>query len=177
MIQSDSKDRFMDLVTQHQGRLFGYIYAMVPNVNDTQDLHQQTLMVLWRKFSQYEEGTSFLAWATRIAQIEVLRFCKSQPAGRVFLSDEVLSQVVESQSRHAVHPATESRQALLEGCVEKLEAVDRELLDASYRRNCRVKEIAAYLGRSSQSICNTLRRIRRELLKCVDRATSEEFQR
>jgi RNA polymerase sigma-70 factor, ECF subfamily len=174
MTHPDPKDRFMDLVTQHQGRLFGYIYALVQNVNDTQDLHQQTLMILWRKFSQYQEGTSFLAWATRIAQIEVMRFRNSQPAGRVFLSDEVLSQVAESQSRHTVGPATESRQALLDKCIEKLGTVDRELLDASYRRDCRIKEIAAQLGRSSQSICNSLRRIRRELLKCLDRALFEE---
>ena len=81
MNEADTQERFMDLVTQHQGRLFGYIYAMVQNVSDTQDLHQQTLMVLWRKFSQYTEDTSFLAWATRIAQIEVLRFRNAQPAG------------------------------------------------------------------------------------------------
>lgn len=177
MTHVDPKERFMDLVTRHQRRLFGYIYALVQNVNDTQDLHQQTLMVLWRKFSQYEEGTSFLAWATRIAQIEVLRYRKSQPASRVFLSDEVLSEVVESQLRQTVDPATELRQALLEGCVEKLNDVDRDLLDASYHRDCRIKDIAAQVGRSPQSICNSLRRIRRELLKCVDRAISQEGHR
>jgi RNA polymerase sigma-70 factor (ECF subfamily) len=167
----------MELVTQHQGRLFGYIYAMVQNVNDTQDLHQQTLLVLWHKFPQYEEGSSFLAWATRIAQIEVLRFRKSQPAGRVFLSDEVLSQVADSQVRNAEDSQTESRQAMLEQCVEKLEHGDRDLLDQSYRRDCLIKDIAAKLGRSPQSICNTLRRIRRELLQCVDRSTHEEAHR
>jgi RNA polymerase sigma-70 factor, ECF subfamily len=174
MTHRNPEDRFMDLVTRHQGRLFGYIYALVPNVNDTQDLHQQTLMILWRKFSQYQEGTNFLAWAMRIAQIEVMRFRRSQPAGRVLLSDEVLSQVVESQSRRTAEPAAELRQALLERCIDKLGIVDRELLDESYRRDCRIKDIAAQLGRSSQSICNSLRRIRRELLKCVDRAAVEE---
>jgi RNA polymerase sigma-70 factor, ECF subfamily len=177
VIRADLEERFMDLVTRHQRRLFGYIYALVQNVNDTQDLHQQTLMILWRKFSQYEEGSNFLAWATKIAQIEVLRFRKSQPASRVFLSDEVLSKVVESQLRQTTDPATESRQALLERCVERLGAIDRELLDASYRQDCRIKDIAAQVGRSSQSICNSLRRIRRELLKCIDRAAGEGFSR
>ena len=177
MRRADPKERFMELVTRHQRRLFGYIYALVQNVNDTQDLHQQTLMVLWRKFPQYEEGTNFLAWATKVAQIEVLRFRKSQPASRVFLSDEVLAEVVESQWRRAADPASESRQVLLDRCVEKLAAIDRELLDASYRRDCRIKEIAAQVGRSSQSICNSLRRIRRELLQCIDRAAGEELDR
>ena len=92
----------------------------------------------------------------------------------MFLSHEVLSEVVESQWRRAADPASESRQALLDRCVEKLGAVDRELLDASYRRDCRIKEIAAQVGRSSQSICNSLRHIRRELLQCIDRAAGEE---
>jgi RNA polymerase sigma-70 factor, ECF subfamily len=177
VVHIDPEQRFMDLVVQHQRRLFGYIYALLQNVNDTQDLHQQTLMILWRKFSEYEEGTNFLAWATKIAQIEVLRFRKSQAASRVFLSDEVLSNVAESQLRHTSDPLTESRQSLLEQCVEKLAAGDRELLKATYRRDCRIKDIAAQGGRSAQSICNSLRRIRRALLKCIDRATGEEFSR
>lgn len=174
MSHTSREDLFMELVTQHQGRLFGYIYALVQNVDDTQDLHQQTLLVLWRKFSQYQPGTSFLAWAIKIAQIEVWNFRKSKPSGRVFLSDEVLSHVAESQMRHAADPADELRRRLLEGCVEKLPDADRRLLDASYQSDCRIKDIAAKFGRSSQSICNSLRRIRRDLLDCTDRAASEE---
>jgi RNA polymerase sigma-70 factor, ECF subfamily len=170
----DREELFMELVTRHQSRLFGYLYALVPNFADTQDLHQQCLMVLWQKFAQYQRGTNFLAWAMRIAQIEVLNFRKSRPAGHVFVSEEALTQVAESQVRQAVDSAAELRQRLLEKCIDKLGAIDRELLDVSYRQDCRVKDIAAQLGRSSQSICNSLRRIRRELLRCVDRASSEE---
>ena len=174
MAQTSREDLFMELVTQHQGRLFGYIYALVQNVDDTQDLHQQTLLVLWRKFSQYRPGTSFLSWAIKIAQIEVWNYRKSKPSGRVFLSDEVLSHVAESQMHNAADPAEELRRQLLDDCVEKLPDTDRQLLDASYQSDCRIKDIAAKFGRSSQRICNSLRRIRRELLDCTDHAISEE---
>ena len=70
---------FTDLVTEHQARLYGYIFAMVQNSADTEDLVQRTLITLWRRFDQFELGTDFCAWSLTTARYEVLNF---QRAGR-----------------------------------------------------------------------------------------------
>ena len=67
-------DQFMDLLMAHQGQVFGYIYAAVRNLDDAEELYQQTSLVLWRKFSGYQPGSDFARWACKAAKYEILHF-------------------------------------------------------------------------------------------------------
>ncbi len=170
------EEQFMELVAKHQQQVFGYIYALVQNFQDAQDVYQQTLMVLWRKFGQYRPGTNFLAWATKTAQLECYAFRRSTFPRSVSLSLEAMRKVADSQTRQARVAAAESDhlQALLQKCIEKLSAPDQDLLKQCYQIHCRIKDVAAALGRSPQSVCNSLGRIRRDLHKCIEISEREE---
>ena len=74
---------FVELLTQHQRKLYGYIYTLVPNATDSDDLLQETNLVLWKKRSEYKLGTNFMAWACRIAFFNVQNFLKSKGRSRV----------------------------------------------------------------------------------------------
>ena len=63
----------MSLVPQGQGRLYQYIRTLPPRDQVVDDVIQETLLVLWRKFDAFEEGTNFDAWAAKIAYYEVLK--------------------------------------------------------------------------------------------------------
>jgi RNA polymerase sigma-70 factor, ECF subfamily len=58
--------------------------------------------------------------------------------------------------------------------MKKLRPRDQELLSACYDRSARIPEVARGWGRSSQSIHNSLRRIRRTLFECVSRSLAQE---
>ena len=62
----------------------------------------------------------------------------------------------------------------LRECVDKLPDADRELLDLCYQDRNKVKDIATRLGRSSQSVCNSLSRIRATLFNCIQRVLARE---
>ena len=68
----------------------------------------------------------------------------------------------------------EHRRAALATCLKKLRQGDQELVDACYERSARIPEIADKWGRSTQSIHNSLRRIRRTLFDCVSRSLAQE---
>ena len=55
----------------------GYIYALVHNMNDAEDIYQQTSVILWRKFEEYEAESDFFRWASIIARYEVLNFFRT----------------------------------------------------------------------------------------------------
>src|SRR5581483_6701705 len=42
---------FAGHLRQHQARLYGYIHSLVGDLNDADDLFQQTTLVLWKNFS------------------------------------------------------------------------------------------------------------------------------
>src|SRR5690242_1077981 len=47
---------FLDLLQRHRSQLFSYILSLVNNLSDSEDLFQQTSLVLWQNFSKFEPG-------------------------------------------------------------------------------------------------------------------------
>jgi RNA polymerase sigma-70 factor, ECF subfamily len=92
-IEGDRSAVFVELLTQHQRKLFSYIYTLVPNVTDTDDLLQETNLVLWNKRLDFKLGTNFSAWACRIAYFNVQNFLRSKVHKHAFFSEELLSEI------------------------------------------------------------------------------------
>jgi RNA polymerase sigma-70 factor, ECF subfamily len=173
MNEQERHNLFSELMARHQSELYGYIYAVVRNWEDTDDLFQSVCLVLWSKFESFRPGSSFFAWARQTAKIKVSNFLKLKRLP-TYVSEEVLDAlteiVTEAQSDEA-----ESYLAALQRCRAKLTAADEELLGLRYVEDLGSREIAARVRRPQQSVCQSLKRIRRWLLKCIrtERAQQE----
>lgn len=155
-----------------QEQLFGYIHSLVRNFNDADDLFQQTAVILWRKFGDYDRTRGFLSWACGIARFEVSNFLRTRSRSKLYFSDELNLLLIQAQERVA-HDELEARRAALGKCVQKLRQRDRELLDECYADEGCVADVAQREGRSSQSVHNSLRRIRRALHECIGRTIAQ----
>src|SRR5262249_45038971 len=67
---------FVRLLLQHQNGLLRYVLPLVGNLDDAEDVVQQT--ALWQKFDQYDPSRPFLPWAKRFAHHEVLMYHRKQ---------------------------------------------------------------------------------------------------
>jgi RNA polymerase sigma-70 factor, ECF subfamily len=54
---------FLKLVLQHQHEIYAYILMLVPHIHDADDLFQDGMTIMWKKFDQFQPGTKFAAWA------------------------------------------------------------------------------------------------------------------
>ena len=158
-----------------QDRLFSFIHSLVRNFSDTEDLFQQVSLVLWRKFDEFDPGRSFLGWACGVARFEASNFLRTRGRSRLYFTDELNLLLAEAQEDGLpTDPDDESRRRALGECVTRLRQPDRELVDLCYSEDASgVSDVAGRLGRSSQSVHNSLRRIRRALYECVRRALSQ----
>jgi RNA polymerase sigma-70 factor (ECF subfamily) len=163
---------FVELLTQHQRKLYGYIYTLVHNSTDSDDLLQQTNLVLWKKHLEYELGTNFMAWACRIAFFNVQNFLKSKGRSRVCFNDNLLSKLADLQiDRTEVHTI---HSQVLAYCLGKLSLTSQQLLKLCYDGNHSIQEVAQQLGRPVGSMYTTLSRIRLKLWECIQHALTEE---
>ena len=105
---SDRNEVFVELLTLHQRRLYGFIYTLVPNTADAEDLLQQTSLVLWQKFNEFDLNSSFPAWACRIAHFLVLNHLREKRRSRVVLSDELIARLAETRHNREEAPLFES---------------------------------------------------------------------
>ncbi|MCA9259755.1 MAG: RNA polymerase subunit sigma, partial [Planctomycetales bacterium] len=90
---SQSSDAFAELMTQHQASLYAYLLSLTANSDIANDVLQETNVVLWREWRQYEPGTRFGAWARRIAHFQFMTFRQKQLRDRVFFDDDVVASL------------------------------------------------------------------------------------
>jgi RNA polymerase sigma-70 factor, ECF subfamily len=159
-------DRFMTELMRHQRRLYQHIHALLPRQHDAEDAMQDVLVVLWKKFDQFDAGTSFYAWASRVAYLEVQNYRRRNSRLVTILDEEVFEQIAVEVERQA--DFLEVRRDAMQRCAQRLSATDRELLNLRYVPGASVKEIALRLGRPANSVCKSLGRIRQALWECIN---------
>lgn len=162
---------FIQLLNAHQNRLYGYLYSLVLNFDDAEDLYQEVATLLWQKFDLYEPNTDFGRWAIRVAHFKVKNFMRRR--GRMMYSDEVLDQVMETQAA-VESPVAVARTEALARCMEGLSESDRELVQTCYGGDFKIREVARRDGRSPDAIYSALYRIRKALLKCIEHKVRRE---
>lgn len=167
-----SSDQFVQLLAQSQLRLQLYIMAVVGNAADAEDVRQETNGVMWRKRDEFVPGTNFLAWAYRIAQLEVLKHRQRQRRDLPGLSPEVIALLGEDSVREA--DLLERRRDALGGCLRRLTRKDLVLVQSYYCGEETLAAIAARLGRSANSVRHSIGRIRRQLRNCIERTLAQE---
>src|ERR1700722_13773320 len=91
------KAEFADYLRQDQSQLFGYIHSLVRDLNDADDVFQQTAVVLWNKFAEFDRQRSFVAWAWGVARFEVANFLRSRNRQRLYFTDALNLLLIEAQ--------------------------------------------------------------------------------
>jgi RNA polymerase sigma-70 factor, ECF subfamily len=170
-VESERRAQFARDLERHHMKLFGYIHSLVRDLDDTDDLFQQASLILWRKYDEFDPSRSFFAWACGVARLEVSNFLRSRSRSRVYFSDELNLLLLEAQEELTQNELEDRRDAL-SGCVEKLRQRDRKLIEECYSGDASVADVATRRRRSSHSVYNSLRRIRRALYECIHRSLS-----
>ena len=166
MNEQDRHHLFSELIARYHSQLYAYIFAVVRDREDAEDLFQSVCLVLWRKFGSFQPDSSFFSWARQTAKLVVSGFLRRKRNLPTSASEELLDALAETISQ-ARGDGAELYLAALRRCKGKLSAADEELLDLRYAESLGSYEIAARLRRPQQSVCQSLKRIRRWLLECV----------
>jgi RNA polymerase sigma-70 factor (ECF subfamily) len=172
MNEQERHSLFAELITRHQGELYGYIYSVVRNWEDTDDLYQSVCLVLWHKFESFRPGSSFFAWARQTAKNKVGDFVR-QKRSSAHASSEMIDILAEDDSEPDRVDA-EAYLTALQKCREKLTPEDAELLELRYVEELSTVEIADRRQRLRQSVGRSLIRVRRWLLECIQRELASQ---
>jgi len=163
--ETDRQKQLMLLMTQHQRRIFSYIYTLVPDRHDAQDLLQETSLTVVEKFREFEPGTDFAAWACQIAYWRIRAARQKFARSKVVFDQDVVDAV--AQTAATMGAELDARHEALEQCLKKLHPRDREMVLTRYEPGANVEEAAQRSGRSLVAAYKALARIRKLLFDCV----------
>src|SRR5262249_41284771 len=132
---------------------------------------QETNLVLWREFHQFQPGTNFAAWACKVAFHQVLAWRKKRQRDRLEFSPAFLEAVAEEAASRI--DILEERSQLLAGCIAKLPEAQRDLLRLRYNEGLAIEIIAGKVDRSVEAVYRALSRIRVALHDCVTQTLAQ----
>jgi RNA polymerase sigma-70 factor (ECF subfamily) len=160
-------EEFVQLMTEHQGRLYAYVLSLLGDPDQANDVLQEANLVLWRNAAEFQMGSNFRAWAFRIAHFQVMAHRQRQLRDRLVFDDEMLA--VLDPAAKAVDEAYEERQEWLTACLQKLPEAQRDLLRQRYADGLSLQALADSVRRTANAVAQTLFRVRRTLIDRVTR--------
>ena len=167
-----SHDDFLRFYAESEASLRTFVHTILPVREDASEVLQETILVLWRRFAEYDRSRDFKSWAFGIARVKAMSLLRDRRRDRHVFDDELVGRLADEavllDQRHASH-----REAL-ERCLEKLPEGQREFVLAAYAKGARIDKIAARRGQTPMSLYKLLHRIRQALLECVTRTVSKE---
>jgi RNA polymerase sigma factor (sigma-70 family) len=139
------------------------------------DCLQEVAVVLWKKHEASWTAEDFRRYAFRCADIEARSYRrKCHRLGRriVYLAPDVVQALGnETQEQIAADPVPSRRRLdALQLCLDGLDPVQRELLDARYEKNGvgkSIADIAEERGCKMEALYKRLERIRTSLQSCI----------
>jgi RNA polymerase sigma-70 factor (ECF subfamily) len=164
--------QFIEEITRIQRLLYGFIYSMVRDSAATDDVLQETNLVLWKKSGDFRPGTNFAGWAFQIAHWQVLAHRKRQQRSREHFDDDLLTQLADDALSRL--DRIERRHLALRECLKRLRPEQQTLVSRRYEPGGSVNQIAQQSGRSPKAVSEALRRIRSILMNCIEQTLSLE---
>ncbi|MCH7750684.1 MAG: sigma-70 family RNA polymerase sigma factor [Planctomycetes bacterium] len=170
--KDDDNEAFVELMTRYQGHLYGYALSLTADPEAANDLLQETNVVLWENWREFEPGTNFKAWSFRVAHFQFMALRQRRLRDRLYFGDGLVTAIaVEAKELDETY---EQRVASLASCLEQLRPRWREIIRLRYSEGLAVQGMATKIGLSANAISQLLFRARRSLIECVKRAQAKE---
>lgn len=164
-------ESYLELLNSNERVLSAYVHSLVHNRADAEDILQASRLTMWKKFTDFEPGTNFLAWARKIALHQILNYRRSQGRKPTFSTDPAFIEAVAEEIDRQSDQLTEKSEAL-KICLKKLPEAQRKMILFRYYEGCDIAEVASKTGRTEGAAYRLLSRIRKTLNECVSQQIS-----
>ena len=154
--------------------LFGVAMRVLRRQEWAEDVLQESFLTIWRSAGAYRASLSPpLAWMGLIVRSRALDLLRRHAAERGHLTqelDEALADTLAGEAPNPMDSADASQQArALHGCLQQLEAAQREVLSLAYLRDLSHAELSTQLRLPLGTVKTWIRRGLAQLRGCMAR--------
>jgi len=172
---------FEELVTRHREKIFARAFSMLRNEDEALDLSQEAWVKAWQRLNQFQGGSSFVTWITRIVInlcLDHLRRLKRQKTDSIEQMDEETGGVERHLPVITPNPTEKlERQELrirIDRALDQLSEEHRTVLILHEFEEMEYKEIAKTMGCSIGTVMSRLFYARRRMASLLAGLRKEE---
>ncbi len=167
-------EAFATVIDRHESAVRSYLASRCPPDIEEAEIAHRVFIAAFQDLGSYRADAGVRAWLIGIARHRLLAECRRVRTAAEHARRHHVAIIAEAQARLLDHEsAADERMAALASCMERLDAVDRRLIDLRYRADASIIDIAASVGRSDGAIKKHLFLIRRRLQECMTRAVAQ----
>lgn len=167
----DKQDRVLKAALERRTELIAYARSLLGNYAAADDVLQEAMLVVVKKYDQFEEGTSILAWCRSIVRIEVLRakqrHQRERTLGDRLLDDAIDAAFNEFQVARRQDEAESWREALRR-CLERVPQRGQGVLRGRFADELSYQQIGEQLGMTIEAVRKALFRLKKQVRSCVE---------
>lgn len=161
-----SRAEFLPLFLACQSDLKAYITTLVRDRSAVDDILQETALVLWNKFAEYDKERPFGAWARTFARFQTMAYLKKQKRSKLVLGESAMLAIDNAMSDLEQEVPVSLAQEALNHCLQKLTERARKLLNLRYHEQFSLDKICQQVEMSMAAVKKNMLRSRIALKEC-----------
>lgn len=146
-ILEGDKDLYAKIMDKYHNEIFKYVYNMVNNYQETEDLLQEIFFKLYKNLKKFDsDKASFRTWMYRISKNYVLNYLKSSKkkmSNQSVEYDDAINRSTDDVEEQAIED--ERINIILKAMEKLLKPKHYEIMHLYYFSNLTVKEISETL--------------------------------
>jgi RNA polymerase sigma-70 factor (ECF subfamily) len=160
------EDACRRLLNSYKGRIFSYIYRIVKNYHDAEEITFDTFVRCFKSLKSFDQTKTFSTWLYTIAHNLSIDFLRKNKINYDYLDEKYLD--ISSSQDLTKDYENKQKLATIDQALIQLTPIDREIMILFHKEEKSYEEISKILNIPTTTIKTRLHRTRlklRELLK------------
>jgi len=147
-------------------QVYRFVLRLIRDASKAEDVVSEVFFVVWRQAGRFEYRSEVSTWVLAIARykaISVMRQRQDEP-----VEDAAAQEIVDEANDSQVALEKKETAAVLRGCLTKLSAKHREVIDLVYYHEKSVNEVAEIIGVPTNTVKTRLFYARQQMRKLYE---------
>jgi len=169
IIRNNNQERFGEIIDRYQGKLFAYLYRLIGNREESQDLLQDVFIKAYRNLNSYDTERKFSSWIYRIAHNEAVNHIKRKSLKRFISWESITSTKDKLEASSSIEDGADKawlrkeQGQEVEKAIRQIPFKYRQVLVLRYYSDKSYEEISEILGKPVNTVGTLINRAKRKL--------------
>lgn len=165
-IAADDRSAMRAFYDRYNVQVYRFVLRLIRDASNAEDVVSEVFFVVWRQAGRFEYRSEVSTWVLAIARykaISVMRQRQDEP-----LEDAAAHEIVDEANDSQVALEKKDTAAVLRGCLTRLSAKHREVIDLVYYHEKSVNEVAEIIGVPTNTVKTRLFYARQQMRKLYE---------
>ncbi|MFA6973476.1 MAG: sigma-70 family RNA polymerase sigma factor [Parcubacteria group bacterium] len=174
LVREKNAERYAEIIERYQGKLFAYLYRLIGNRDEAEDLLQDVFIKAYKNLYSYDVSRKFSSWIYRIAHNEAVNYIKRKSLKRFISWEDISStkdKLVSQSTEDGADDAWIRKESIKEvdDAIKRLPIKYKQVLLLRYFSDKSYEEIGEILGKPVNTVGTLINRAKKNLAEVMEK--------